>query len=68
MKRFFALDHPFYRPVWVRAGLVALCAGWTFVEVSMGNTLWAALFAGLAGYLFWALFIAWSPPPADGGE
>lgn len=55
-----------FRPVWVRAGLVALCLGWTLVEFSLGNLLWAALFAGIGFYLIWAFFIAWSPPPGDG--
>lgn len=66
MKRFLDPDHPMFRPVWVRAGLVALCLGWTLVEFSLGNLLWAALFAGIGFYLIWAFFIAWSPPPGDG--
>ena len=58
MKKAFDLSHPFFLPVWRRVVTVALSAGWAAFEFSMGNTGWAAIFAALAAYAFYGLFIA----------
>ncbi len=54
-------EHPFFRPAWRRALLVAAPFAWAGVEWSFDNRLWAYVFAGIGGYLAWTLFIAWRP-------
>jgi len=49
------LNHPFFKPVWMRVAVVAVCFGWGLVEFANGNGLWGVLFVGLAvicGYRF----------------
>lgn len=48
-------DHPFYRSLWVRIVIVAVCLGWAILEFSMGSPFWGVLFGGaglFAGYVF----------------
>jgi len=50
-------DHPFFRPVWRRwvTALFPLC--WAGVEIWHGSALWAAIFAAVGTYAFWALIL-----------
>ena len=50
-------NHPFFRPIWRRYAVVAAPFAWAFVEMGLGNDLWAYLFAGIGGYLAWNLLI-----------
>ncbi|MCC1492701.1 hypothetical protein [Cognatishimia sp. F0-27] len=52
-------SHPFYRPAWRRYLLVAAPFVWAGIEQSMGNGIWALLFAAIGGYLAWNLIISW---------
>jgi hypothetical protein len=48
-------DHPFFKPLWRRVAVVAVCFGWAGFEYWTDNPGWAALFGfmGLiAGYQF----------------
>lgn len=49
--------HPFLRPRWRRIALVAVAFAWAAMEVALGNTLWALLFAAIGGWLAWALIL-----------
>ena len=54
-------QHPFFKPLWRRIAVVAVCAGWALFEYVTGNPGWAALFAFLgliSGYQF---FFAFNP-------
>ncbi len=53
----FNLRHPFFRPLWRRIAVVAVCAGWGFFELSMGNAFWVVLFWGLAGVCAYEFFV-----------
>ncbi|MDF0599904.1 DUF3329 domain-containing protein [Psychromarinibacter sp. C21-152] len=57
----FDLDHPFFRPLWIRLAVVVLCFGWAAVELSGGYTGWAMLFGGLGGYSAWRFFVTFDP-------
>jgi hypothetical protein len=49
------LNHPSFKPVWVRVAVVVVCAVWSVVEMVNGNAFWGIAFAGLAvicGYRF----------------
>jgi len=48
-------EHPFYRPLWRRIAIVAVCAIWAGVEASRGAYGWAAFFGAIAAYSAWAL-------------
>lgn len=65
MKSFFDLQQEFYRPLWLRIAIVALCLGWALVELSAGAPIWALLFGGIGLYAGHQFFIAFDPKPAD---
>ena len=51
------LRHPFFRPLWRRITLIAVLAGWTVVEATAGNAVWALLMAGIGIYSSYVFFI-----------
>lgn len=54
-------DLKFFRPLWRRLVVVAICMFWTAWELSNGETMWAVLSAVLALYCVWELFIRFQP-------
>jgi len=61
-------EHPFYRPLWRRILILAVCFGWLLFEVLVSkNPLWMALATAVLAYSAVAFFIAY-PPKTDGGE
>ena len=58
----FDVQHPFFRPLWRRLLVVALCLGWATFELRHGATIWAAIFAAIGAYLAWQFFLAFDPP------
>jgi hypothetical protein len=67
-KRLRDVQLPFFIPLWRRVVLVAACFGWALFEWSMGNPLWAALFGAIGAYIAHQFFVAFDPPPKDGGR
>lgn len=59
--RLLDTSHPFFRPLWRRAAIVALCFAWALFELSMGEALWALAFCAIGAYCAWALLVAYSP-------
>ena len=57
----FKMNDPFFRPLWLRVLLVAICVFWTVVELWTGSPGWAMLFAGLGGYAAYSFFIVFNP-------
>ena len=54
------LDHPFYRPLWRRIAIVAVCLFWVAFEVATGpDTMWLMLALAFTGYSLWTFIIAW---------
>lgn len=48
-------EHPFYKPLWVRIAIVAVCIVWAAFEFALGAPFWGVLFGGAgvyAGYVF----------------
>jgi hypothetical protein len=67
--KFFDLQHPFYKPLWIRVLITAVCLGWTVVELLGGNVFWAILFGSVGVYAFHQFFIAFNPrDPEDGSK
>lgn len=65
MARLLDPRHPFFRPAWRRAAVVAFCLGWAGVEAAASNGFWAAMFASLGLYAFYHLFVAFKPHRDD---
>lgn len=57
--------HPFYRPLWRRIAIVAVCIGWGLVEFWFDAPLWGALFAGVGVYSAWVLLWTFDPVARD---
>lgn len=62
--------HPFYKPLWVRATVVAAVAVWFALELWRGTDgLWIALSAGMLGYAVYTFFLTWpKEQPEDDGS
>ena len=57
--RLFEVRHPFFRPLWRRVVVVAICAAWGLVELSGGNTFWVVLFWGIGAICAWEFFVVY---------
>ena len=66
--RFFDLQHPFYKPLWIRVLVTALCLGWAAVELSAGQPFWAILFGAVGVYCAHQFFIAFNPRDPEGKD
>jgi hypothetical protein len=78
-KKFLDTDHPWFRPLWVRILVVALCAGWAALEFGLlrflglpaGSPFWGVLFLAIGGYAAYKFFFDFRPqgdapkPPPD---
>ncbi|MBB4063283.1 DUF3329 domain-containing protein [Gellertiella hungarica] len=68
--------HPFYRPLWVRLLVVAICAVWFVVELVIGSPFFMVIMGALTVYTAWVLVIRFprdgeasaADKPAGGGE
>jgi hypothetical protein len=54
-------SHPFFRPLWRRVALVAVCAAWTVVELVVGDPTWAVMTGAIGAYAAWTFLIAYKP-------
>ena len=65
-------EHPFFRPLWRRIAVVAVCAGWSAFEFAMGSTGWGMATLGFTAYAVWQLFYLYKPAepeaPSDHAE
>lgn len=53
----FDLQTDFFRPLWIRVAVVAVCLLWSIFEFSGQSVLWGALFAGLGVVSFHQFFL-----------
>jgi hypothetical protein len=62
-------EHPFFRPLWRRVAVVAVCVVWALIEYMHANTGWATIAAGLAVYGGYQFFYLYKPrEDAPAGE
>jgi hypothetical protein len=61
-------DHPFYRPLWIRLLIIALCAVWTAVEFRNGENTWGMIFLAVTTYTACTLLIFFKPKPLASEE
>ncbi len=57
----FDLDHPFFKPLWLRIVVVAVALGWALVEFASGSAFWGILFGALGVYAAYKFFIDFNP-------
>jgi hypothetical protein len=62
----FELRHPFFRPLWRRWLVVAICFGWAAFELVTGSPFWAIIFGAFGATAVWQFFL--TPWPEDDEE
>ena len=51
--------HPWFRPLWRRVLVTALCAGWVVFELAYsGDGFWTIIAGACAGYCLWSFFLS----------
>lgn len=55
-------EHPFFRPLWRRVAIVAVCAIWTGIEYYNGDQFWTTITVGMTLYAAWTYLYAYRPP------
>ncbi len=55
------LNHPFFKPLWIRIVLTVACFAWAIFEFVSDNLLWAAIFATFAAICFQGFFMDFKP-------
>lgn len=58
---FFDVQKPFYKPLWLRVSLTAVCLIWGLFELLGGQPFWALLFGVLGVYLGYQFFVVFDP-------
>ena len=58
---FFDVHSTFFRPLWRRMAVTAVCIVWAAVELATGAVMWAMLFGAASAYLAWQFFVAFDP-------
>ena len=48
--KFLDVRHPFFRPLWRRVAVVAVCLVWAAVEFLTGSPFWGVLFGAVGIY------------------
>ena len=61
MMKFIDPDHPFYKPLWRRLVIVALCIAWTAFEFWHGEQTWGMIFLAVSAYTACVLIIFFKP-------
>jgi hypothetical protein len=53
-----APHHPFFRPLWRRVLVLAICVGWTAFEIVYADDpFWLVIAGGMALYALWDFFL-----------
>ncbi|MER8975253.1 MULTISPECIES: DUF3329 domain-containing protein [unclassified Mesorhizobium] len=58
-------EHPFFRPLWRRVAVVAVCLVWSVIEFATGTPFWGVIALGFAGYAVWQFFYPYKPADED---
>ncbi len=62
-------EHPFFKPLWRRIAIVAVCAAWSVFEFVTNAPFWGTIAAGFTAYGIWQFFYLYNPVepnrPAD---
>ncbi|WP_439562827.1 hypothetical protein [Roseinatronobacter sp.] len=55
------VQHPFFRPLWRRVAVVAICLGWAVFEIVTASPFFAILFGAVGAYCAYQFFIIFDP-------
>ncbi len=58
-------EHPFFRPLWRRIAVVAVCVAWSIFEFAANAPFWGVIALGFAGYGIWQFFYLYAPIDPD---
>jgi hypothetical protein len=61
-------EHPFFRPLWRRIAVTAVCAVWTAVEFAASSPFWGVIALGFTGYAIWQFFYLHNRPESSTGH
>ncbi len=61
-------EHPFFRPLWRRVAVVAVCVAWSIFEFATGASFWGMIAAGFAVYAVWQFFFLFKETAEPGAE
>ena len=61
----FDLQVAFFRPLWIRLAVVAVCLGWAAVEFWTGSPGWALMFGGVGLWCAYEFFVVFNPKDDD---
>ena len=63
-------DVEWFRPLWRRVVVTAVCAVWAAMELLHHDQTWILITLGLTAYAVWTLFLTFPKPapPAEGGS
>ncbi len=64
----FELRVPFFRPLWRRVLVSAICLGWGAFEFLTGAPFWAILFGAMGATAIWQFFLSGWPGDHDDTE
>lgn len=59
------MNHPWFKPLWRRILVVAICFAVALWDLSNGEFVWALIFGGMGGYGIYIFFIAWDDDAAE---
>ena len=57
----FDLQTDFYRPLWIRVTVTAVCVLWALFEFINGSPVWGMIFLGLGIYCAYQFFWVFKP-------
>lgn len=64
--RFFDVQHPMFKPLWLRIVIVGFTLGWAAFELFVTQSpFWAILFGAIGVYLAHQFLIAFNPRPPE---
>ncbi len=61
-------NHPWFRPLWRRIAVVAVCFAWAIFEFATGTPFWGVIALGFAGYGIWQFFLIYDASEAADTE
>jgi len=66
--RFFDVQLPMFKPLWLRLLIVVFCCGWAVFELLSGGVFWAILFGASGVYLGYQFFVVFDPDGEGDGK
>lgn len=59
------IQHPFFRPLWRRVAVTAICLLWALFELATGSPFFGILFGAAGLYCAYQFFVVFHPKDPD---